>query len=1660
MSLSSSLFFNPSDQPLLMVGVYDTGRIALSLLIAVFTATLALQIAGLGRLAKTPWQRQIAIFSGALALGGGIWSMHFIGMLAFRLCAEVRFDTWLTLLSVLPSLAASWMTLHLLTQRSLGGRQLIIGGVLVGSGIGAMHYSGMAAMQMAPMLYYDPWWFLLSILVAVMLACLALWVRFGLQSSSRLKEWQKLLMSGVVMGSAVVSMHTLGMFAARFVGTAESTQPLPADSAGFISVAVTLGTVLLTVIILVANLLLRHRALFQSTLRDRERQYRSLITNIPGAAFRHHLGVGMVFISDAIESLSGWPVEVFMNGQFDTLSLIHQDDLPRVQEARQRAIAAHRRYTVEYRMVRRDGSELQVWESGTVVAGEGQTEIWLDGVILDISERHRVNVELGAAKEAAEQANLAKSIFLSNMSHEIRTPMNGVIGMSGLLLDTPLNVQQQQYLKAIEVSAVALLTVIDDILDFSRIEAGKLAVERVAFSLPDVVESCLDMLSLKASEKNLLLLCHIDPDIADAVLGDAGRLRQVLMNLIGNAIKFTHVGEVEVRVLSIPGAGNVPSVRFEVRDSGIGIDKNAANLFDPFYQVDESITRKYGGTGLGLSITRRLLELMGGVVGFDSEPGQGSTFWCELPMPAAAATAPEQERPGYTGMRVLVITPNQREALILLESLRARGVVALAADSAARGEELVQQTAFDVAIISKDIDDLPPGVFCRRLLGHAPSLRLVQLVRDRAFSPAGSAGFHGTLTEPVKRGALAAALCPGTAVSDYAGTVSAPVSREPTNNTVTPISKDCLVLVVEDSDINRTVAVNQLAKLGYVAQTASNGKEALAMLATVPYALVFMDCQMPVMDGFQATRCIREAEQGTARHQLIIAMTANAMQGDRERCLAAGMDDYLTKPVLYPVLDAMMSKWLGPHEVFAVDRTVHINMSHEIRSPLNVILGMGYLLEQAHLPPKAHAMVQTIMNAGRAQLGRLNDILDVSRIDADDLMIDQVRFSLAAVIGNVANVMGINAGDKHLELIVHRLPKGIDSLAGDALRLEQVLTNLASNAIKFTQAGRVELHTELVSRDGDQVVLRFRIVDTGIGIAATQQGQMLKPLIPADDSTTRRVGDAGLGLAICRRLVALMGGELGLDSTVGKGSEFWFTLPLRQMSGVEPGSGNPPRIRALIADDSDIALRNLEDVAEVLGWEVDSLCSGDAMLSNVLERPGGCLPQVVILDWKMPGALDGLATARAIRAAVPAGECPVVIMATGYSVASLAREPDIEMVDAILTKPVTASTLRDAVAEAMARRTNLVERPDDPHSATCAESLPLDGVRLLIVDDIEINREVAQHILSGRGALVSVVCDGKEALDWLQANPDDVDLVLMDLQMPVMDGIEAARQLRLLPYFDDLPIVAFSASLLKSQHDAAHAVGMTHFITKPFDIPSTVALIQQLRRPHAAARFARTATSPLASAPVTPTGSTVLNVGRGLQLWSNVPAYRDYLQRFAASYDGAVGVIHALLADGNHPAAAALAHKMSGDAANLALPDTHRLAGEAERVLLARHDSTIALVHLGEALEQARSAIRKFAPPHVIDEAPDAPGLVAGAIAEDVRTALAVLLERLMVALDSDNPGPVEPLLILLENYAPRASLAALRECVRSFDFRGAEAAAHAFARHYSVSVPERRYEA
>ena len=628
------------------------------------------------------------------------------------------------------------------------------------------------------------------------------------------------------------------------------------------------------------------------------------------------------------------------------------------------------------------------------------------------------------------------------------------------------------------------------------------------------------------------------------------------------------------------------------------------------------------------------------------------------------------------------------------------------------------------------------------------------------------------------------------------------------------------------------------------------------------------------------------------------------------------------------------------------------NMSHEIRSPLNAILGLVYLLEQSVLEREASAMVTKIRSSGRLLLGIINDILDVSKIDAGHMLIEQVPFRLADLIDNIASSMGIAAGDKPLELLIRPLPDGITVLTGDVLRLEQVLVNLTSNAIKFTASGQVALRVELVTRCEDQLTLRFSVRDTGIGIALALQEDVFSAFTQADSSTTRRFGGTGLGLTICRKLVTLMGGEIGMTSTPGIGSEFWFTVPLQQ-DGSERADQHPRRLSALIADDSEIALKNLDEIASGLGWNVSTRASGEAVLATLLEQPGNDLPEVIVLDWKMPGAMDGIATARAIRAALPADRCPIVIMATAYSLGGLASMAGTGLVDGILAKPVTASTLYNAVTEAQYKRGSGLVIPDATDPASLQE---LAGIRVLIVDDSEINRDVARRILSVHGAVVTLAVDGKEALDWLLLHGDEVDMVLMDVQMPVMDGIEATRRLRLLPQFDDLPVVALTAGAFKSQQEAAHAAGMNHFISKPFDVASTVALIRRLRRVPALPDNAAT-TAP----PARPQGvATVMDTARGLQLWQTVPAYRDYLQRFANSYAHTIDHINASLASNDRAAAAALAHKLAGDAANMALPDTHRLAGEAERVLLERRDPTRALSQLDGALQQALHAIVRF----------------------------------------------------------------------------------------------------
>ena len=636
------------------------------------------------------------------------------------------------------------------------------------------------------------------------------------------------------------------------------------------------------------------------------------------------------------------------------------------------------------------------------------------------------------------------------------------------------------------------------------------------------------------------------------------------------------------------------------------------------------------------------------------------------------------------------------------------------------------------------------------------------------------------------------------------------------------------------------------------------------------------------------------------------------------------------------------------------------NMSHEIRSPLNAILGMAWLLERGKLDEEGREMTRKIRAAGQSLLGIINDVLDVSKIEAGHMSLEQAPFRLAEVIEKIAASMGVAAHDKPIAVRIGALPDGVDQVLGDALRLEQVLVNLTSNAIKFTAQGTVELSSALESRDGDAAVLRFSVRDRGIGIAPEVQETIFSAFAQADTSTTRRFGGTGLGLTICRQLVRLMGGSLHLQSRQGQGSEFSFTVPLQLLPAGTLSSPDMQALHALLADANADARAAVAAVARGLGWRVHAVSDGRAALDYALACAADARPGVVLLAARMP-ELDGEATARALREYLPPQDCPVVILAAGGVPATrpARRHTDpADPADAILNEPVTASSLYNATMEARQQRARAAGLDA---GLVPLEERVLAGVRVLVVDDSEINRDVVKHILCDQGAVPSFACDGRQALDWLLAHPADVDIVLMDVQMPVMDGLQATRALRQLPQFQDLPVVALTAGAFQTQRTAALEAGVNHFISKPFDVPQTIALIARAHRRHAQGLPALPPVVTEATMRVPPcVAAAVIDLQQGMAQWLDEAPYRQHLSRFGSNYRNAVGAMRALLAADARDDAAALAHKLAGEAGSLALPATVQAAQQAEQLLHAGDDASAALDTLEQALARAIEAAAAF----------------------------------------------------------------------------------------------------
>jgi two-component system sensor histidine kinase/response regulator len=907
--------------PTVLTGTYDPRLVVVSIVIAILAAGAALDLAG-----RVTWARDAARFwwltGGAVAMGVGIWSMHYIGMLAFQLPVAVLYDWPTVLFSLLAAVCASWVALFVVSRETMTVPQAMMGSLFMGGGIAAMHYIGMEAMRLPAMCQYSVQGVGLSIFLAVVIAFAALQMSYAFRGGTGW-DWYK-AGTAATMGAAIPIMHYVGMAAVTFVEMppekVDLTHAVGISNLGIIGIAavtlIVLGLVFLTATV---DRKFSNQSL---ALHDSEQRF-SLIVQTALDAFLEIDPDGVLTEWNArAEETFGWRRFEAIGQRLGSMIAFERESegtrrLREIFRAAQPGAVAQRFEVIAHH---RDGHEFPV--EMTLSAIWVGTHYIYAAFVHDVSARKLAEAEREQAKIAAEAGNRAKTEFLANISHEIRTPMNAVIGMSELLLDTPLDSMQRDYAENIRDNGNALLTVINDILDFSKVEAGQLELEQLEVDLRDTFEDVARLVSIQAHAKGLEVTAQIDPLLPTLLTADAGRVRQILLNLAGNAVKFTRQGEVvlEIKVLETTSRGT--HVRSEVRDTGIGIAADRLNdLFKPFTQADPSATRGLGGTGLGLSIVRRLAELMGGEAGVESVRGVGSTFWFTAWFgPATQAPRAFPSPPAaLKGQRVLMVDDNATNRKVLMGQLLQSGVDPVSAGSAGEALMLMRHAAavgrpFDAALIDQQMPDCD-GAELGRIIFDDDTLDSTRLILLTSSGQRGEGpifadiGFTGYLLKPVAQRDLTDCLM--LALAAEADTWRTHAHPMITRHALRAQRSDARnrILLAEDNIVNQKVTVRLLERLNCHVTVVEDGKAAVSAWRDGHFDLILMDCQMPGMDGYEATREIRKVEGG-ARHVPIVALATHALKGADDPCIAAGMDDCLTKPIDSDKLDACLEKYL------------------------------------------------------------------------------------------------------------------------------------------------------------------------------------------------------------------------------------------------------------------------------------------------------------------------------------------------------------------------------------------------------------------------------------------------------------------------------------------------------------------------------------------------------------------------------------------------------------------------------------------------------------------------------------------------------------------------------------------------------------------------------
>ena len=926
---------------------YHPFLVAVSIAIAILAAYAALDLAGRTS-ASVGRHRYIWTGTGAFAMGLGIWSMHYVGMLALTLPVPVLYDIPTVLLSLLAAVLASAVALLFVGRSALRPWPIFASSLTMGAGISAMHYIGMAAMRLPADCHYDLRIVAASILVAVVVSVVALLLAFRLRDTDREFSPPKIA-SAVVMGFAIASMHYTGMAAVSFTPAPfvdDVSHSIEVTSLGALGIAIVAAIVL--AVVTVTSVLDRKFSAQAAQLALSHERYRLVFERSMSPLHRSTLDGLILDCNDACARALGYDSRSDLLASRARIDFVESADAENYFDA----LSNYRQLTdFEARLRRRDGRPIWVLENANLVDESGAASRIVEGSFIDISSRKEIERELHRTKQHAESASAAKSEFLAAMSHEIRTPMNGVIGMADLLLDTTLNSEQREFALTLRHSANALLAIINDILDFSKIEAGKLTIDPIPCALDTAVYEVAELLHAKTREKDLDFAVRYAPSLPSRFIADPGRIRQILMNLVGNAIKFTAKGGVQLGVEADPSFQTHPErdsssrtmcVKFSVSDTGIGIPpEKLSSVFEKFTQADASTTRHYGGTGLGLAISTRLTEIMGGKMGVESTVGEGSTFSFTLPL-AIDPAVPESPVPPFdlTSLRFLLVDQSSANRHVIHEQLhhwRLRHSECTSADESLNLLRAAQCAGdpFHFAILDDQISGSDSESLARVIKADSQlSSTLLIMLSSRGqrgdAQRAADVGFSAYLVRPVRptfmfeafRAVWANAQDPThkhalvtrhSLAERVPPSVLQPALQEPDSKELPVVShndtrsSDAIasgatkflaprLLLVEDNAVNQLVASRMLQRLGFAVEFATDGQKAVDMVAANRYDLVFMDCQMPVMDGYQATEQIRRTEPPD-RRVVIVAMTANAMQSDRDRCLESGMDDYVSKPI-------------------------------------------------------------------------------------------------------------------------------------------------------------------------------------------------------------------------------------------------------------------------------------------------------------------------------------------------------------------------------------------------------------------------------------------------------------------------------------------------------------------------------------------------------------------------------------------------------------------------------------------------------------------------------------------------------------------------------------------------------------------------------------------